>query len=58
MKNRLVRLILGANPTELCDHLTSQMARVVEPIRPDRSYPRNMRSQKLQGFHASYKRTR
>ena len=58
MKNRLVRLLLGANPIELCNYLTRQMAAIVEPIRPDRSYPRNIRSQKLQGFHGCYKRTR
>jgi len=58
MKNRLVRLILGSNPLELCDYLTHQMAGVTEPIRPDRSYPRNIRPQKLQGFHGCYKRTR
>ena len=58
MKNRLVHIFLGANSIGLCEYLTCQMACVVEPVRPNRSYPRNIRSQKLQGFHGCYKRTR
>jgi hypothetical protein len=30
----------------------------VEAVRPDRSFPRNMKPAKLQGFHRNYKRCR
>lgn len=58
MKNRLVRLFLGPKPRVLCDFLTERIAVIIEPIRPGRSYSRNIKSQKVQRFHGCYKRAR
>ena len=33
-------------------------ALVFSGVRPDRSYPRNIKPSKLQGFYPNYKRTR
>jgi len=58
MKNRLVRWLLRPQPLAWCQQLLMQMAKAAEPVRPERSFPRNMRSQKSQAFHGNYKRTR
>lgn len=58
MKNRLVRWLLDADPWNLVVTVVTRMARSAEPVRPNRSAPRKVRSQKLLGFHGNYKRTR
>ena len=58
MKNRLVRWLLDADPRGLVVTVVTRMARSAEPVRPDRSAPRTLGTQKLQGFHGNYKRTR
>jgi hypothetical protein len=58
MKNTVVRLLVGADTTDLLTSLILAMATTVEAVRPDRSFPRNMKPAKLQGFHRNYKRCR
>jgi hypothetical protein len=58
MKNDLVRWLLGTDPWKTLCYLLTEMAKAVEPVRPDRSYPRNMPAQKLHAFHPTKKRTR
>jgi len=58
MKNTVVRLLVGADTTELLTSLILAMAMTVEAVRPDRSFPRNMKPAKIQGFHRNYKRCR
>ena len=58
MKNTVVRLLVGTDTTELLTSLILAMAMTVEAVRPDRSFPRNMKPAKLQGFHRNYKRCR
>jgi hypothetical protein len=56
MKNTGVRLLVGADTTELLTSLILAMAMTVAAVRPDRSFPRNMKPAKRQGFHRNYKR--
>ena len=58
MKNTVVRLLVGADTTELLTSLILAMAMSVEAVRPDRSFPRNMKPVKIQGFHRNYQRCR
>jgi hypothetical protein len=58
MKNTVVRLLVGADTTELLTSLILAMAMNVEAVRPNRSFPRKMKPAKLQGFHRNYKRCR
>lgn len=58
MKNTVVRLLVGTDTTELLTSLILAMAMTVEAVRPDRSFPRNKKPAKLQGFHRNYKRCR
>jgi hypothetical protein len=58
MKNRVVRWLLGGNTKGLGLTLVCQMARAVEPIRPDRSSPRKPNAATHRRFHMNYKRTR
>jgi hypothetical protein len=58
MKDNVIRLFLDVWPPTLLTQLVSAMALSVEAVRPDRSYPRRIKSSKLHGFHPNYKRTR
>jgi hypothetical protein len=58
MKNTGVRLLVGADTTELLTSLLLAMAMTVAAVRPDRSFPRNMKPAKRQGSHRNYKRCR
>ena len=58
MKNNLVRWLRGTAPEDVVRYLLTEMARAVEAVRPERSYPRNKKPQKLQDFHGTMKRSR
>lgn len=58
MKNNIVRVFLQTSPLELCWSLLERMASSVEAVRPDRSYPRNLKEVRVPGFQENYKRTR
>ena len=58
MKNNIVRLFLHTSPLDLCWQLVDRMALSVEAVRPDRSYPRNLKKVRVPGFQDNYKRTR
>ncbi len=58
MKNNIVRIFLYTSPAELCWGLIQKTASSVEAIRPDRSYPRNLKDVKVPGFSVNYKRSR
>lgn len=58
MKNNLVRLFLYTSPLELCWRLLQRIADAVEPIRPGRSFPRNLKKVRVPGFQPQYRRTR
>ena len=58
MKDNVIRLFLDAGPPTLLPQLVGALALNVEAVRPDRSYPRNLKPQKTQGFYGNYKRTR
>lgn len=54
MKDALVRLLNHANPVILLRKLIALFARTVEPVRPNRRYPRRQ-GPRLQGHHMNYK---
>ena len=58
MKNHLIRLLAQYTPWDQLFRLLTQLVDAVEAVRPDRTYPRNLRKIKLQGFQSNYKRTR
>ncbi len=58
MKDNIIRLFLDVWLSILLPQLVSAMALSVEAVRPDRSYPRNIKPSKIQGFFPNYKRTR
>lgn len=58
MKNNLIRLLLYTSPLEFSWHLIKRMASCVEAVRPDRSFPRDLRKVQVPGFSGNYKRTR
>lgn len=58
MKNRVVRWLLGCDTDGLALTLVCQMARAVEPERPNRSAPRKANTATHRRFHNNYKRTR
>ncbi len=58
MKNHLIRLLTQYTPWDQLLRLLTQFVDAVEAVRSDRSYPRNLRKIKLQGFQGNYKRTR
>ena len=58
MKNTLVRLLLNPSPWALCWSLLERMVASVEPVRPERSYPRTMKTARTPGFYGNYKRCR
>jgi hypothetical protein len=59
MKNRIVDLFIVHNPEEILYQLQHLFLQYIEPIRPNRKYPRHMKSYKPRGkYHAfsNYKR--
>ena len=58
IKDNLVRLFLFDSAEQLLTPLVLAIARSVEAVRPDRSYPRKIKPAKLHGFHPNYKRCR
>ena len=58
IKDNIVRLFLVDSARHLLTPLVLAMAGSVEAVRPNRSYPRNIKPAKLHGFHPNYKRCR
>jgi hypothetical protein len=58
MKDNVVRLLSVEPPPELLQRLVCAMASEVEAIRPDRAFPRDIKSTKPKRFHPNYKRCR
>lgn len=58
MKDNVVRLLDLAPPPGLLERLVCAMASEVEAIRPDRSFPRDIKPTKPKRFHPNYKRCR
>jgi hypothetical protein len=58
MKDNVVRLLGLEPPPDLLERLVCAMAQEVEAIRPDRSFPRDIKSSKPKRFHPNYKRCR
>ena len=58
MKNNIIRLFLHISPTVLCWRILQNMVFAVEPVRPDRSFPRDMKKVRVPTFQENYKRTR
>ncbi|MGB7294675.1 MAG: IS4 family transposase [Candidatus Aminicenantales bacterium] len=54
LKDTVVQLFVAANPGPLFQHLWQQMTRTLEPVRPNRSFPRKKRV-KPRRFAMSYK---
>jgi hypothetical protein len=54
MKGTLVRLLTQPDPLELLRALINVFARTVEPVRPERLYPRR-KGPRLHGYHMAYK---
>jgi hypothetical protein len=58
MKDNVVRLLGLEPPPGLLERIVCAMALEVEAIRPDRSFPRDIKSTKPKRFHPNYKRCR
>jgi hypothetical protein len=58
MKDNVVRLLALARPPDLLERLLCAVALEVEAIRPDRSFPRDIKPAKPKRFHPNYKRCR
>jgi len=58
MKNNIIRMFFHTSPWALSWCLIQKMADSVEAIRPDRTYPRNLKDVKVPGFSVNYKRSR
>jgi hypothetical protein len=58
IKDNVVRLLGLEPPPGLLERLVCAMAQEVEAIRPDRSFPRDIKSSKPKRFHPNYKRCR
>ena len=58
MKDNVVRLLALDPPPGLLQRLVCAMALEVEAVRPDRSFPRDIKSTKPKRFHPNYKRCR
>ncbi len=54
MKNAFARMINSINLERFLQTLINTFARIVEPVRPLRAYPRNM-GVRLHGYHTCYK---
>jgi len=58
MKDNVVRLLGLSPPPGLLERLLCAMACEVEAIRPDRSFPRDIKSSRPKRFQPNYKRCR
>jgi len=58
MKNTLVQLFLYHSPLDVCRQVIEKIRRAVEAVRPDRSYPRDLKKVRVPAFQGNYKRTR
>jgi hypothetical protein len=58
MRDNVVRLFVQGSPMQLLTALMLSMAASVEAVRLERSYPRKIKTGKLDGFHRNYKRSR
>jgi hypothetical protein len=58
MKDNVVRLLAQEPPPDLLERLLCAMALEVEAVRPDRSFPRHIKSTRPKRFHPNYKRCR
>jgi hypothetical protein len=58
MEDKVVRLLGVDPPPDLLPRLVCAMVSEVEAIRPDRSFPRHLKSSKPKRFHGNYKRCR
>lgn len=58
MKNTLVQLFLHRSPLDVCRQVIEKIRRAVEAVRPDRSYPRDLKKVRVPAFQGNYKRTR
>ena len=58
MKNNIIQLFLHSSPIMLCWRILENMVLSVEPVRPDRAYPRDMKKVRVPAFQENYKRTR
>lgn len=59
MKNKIPLLLLNDQPHNILSLLTQRMVNFVEPVRPDRSYPRIRKLPRIKGRHhtqSNYKR--
>lgn len=56
LKNDLIRWISKGLPWDMLLSLLSEITSSVEPIRPGRSFPRNMTKYNTRVFHGNYKR--
>jgi hypothetical protein len=57
MRHTIVRIFLHTNPFPLCQHLMNLFRITLEPIRPNRSFPRNTISRNHPVFFTCYKPT-
>ncbi|MGB5735602.1 MAG: hypothetical protein WBM40_14300 [Thiohalocapsa sp.] len=58
MKDNVVRLLSLDPPPDLIQRLLCAMGLEVDAIRPDRSFPRDIKSTKPKQFRPNYKRCR
>jgi hypothetical protein len=58
MKDNVVRLLALETAPDLLERIVCAMALEVEAIRPDRSFPRDIKSTKPKRFHPNYTRCR
>jgi len=58
MKNRVLKLFLCEEPEEILDRLRFLFVKHLEPVRPDRSFPRVKRIQHLNGKYKTLKNYR
>ena len=55
LKRKLPQLFLGDNPEKVYEKLITVFVKNLEPVRPDRMFPRIKRSQKVSGKYKPYK---
>ena len=55
MKGKLPQLFLGKTPEEFYKKLIKLFIKNIEPVRPDRMFPRIKRSQKSSGKYKPFK---
>ena len=58
MKNNIIRVLLDSSPMPLCCQLIEKISQSTEAVRPNRTFPRELRKLRVRGFFDNYKRTR